>query len=137
MCTLKSILFLFLANAVFCTKNSFAQSQKFFEKDSSKVTGNWVGTSVCQVKSSACRDESIEYNILEGEFGVYHVTMNKIVKGKLDFTGIVDCVYDQETRTLSSTYNGRIWQFTLNRDTIEGILIWRDQLYRKIHLQKK
>ena len=63
--------------------------------------------------------------------------MNKIVKGKIDFMGIVDFTYDESTKTLSCTDQGRIWQFIMSHATIDGILIWRGQLYRKIHLEKE
>ena len=135
--TRATLFIFFLINALYCTMKSFAQSEKIFQKDTSEIAGNWTGSSLCQVKNSNCHDETVEYNILKAEAGLYHVTMNKIVKGKLDFVGVVDCFYDDETKTLSSSENGKIWQFTMNQKTMEGILIWREQLYRKIHLEKK
>ena len=124
-------------HAVLCPKKSFAQSGKFLKKDSSEIGGNWVGSSLCQVKDSPCHDEIVEYNILRADAELYHVTMNKIVNGKIDFVGLVDCAYDETTKTLSFSGNDRIWQFTMNHSTMDGILIWRGQLYRKIHLEKK
>jgi hypothetical protein len=124
-------------HTVLCPKKSFAQSGKFLKKDSSEVAGNWMGSSVCQVKNSPCHDEIVEYNILKADSGLYHVSMNKIVDGKINFMGVVDCAYDESTKTLSFSGNGRIWQFTMKHTTMDGILIWRDQLYRKIHLEKK
>jgi len=134
----RSILFIILlSHAAFFTKNSYAQSEKFFQKDSGDIAGNWTGNSLCQVKNSACHDEIVEYNILKGDSDIYHVSMNKIVKGKTEFMGVVDCSYEESTKTLSFSDEGTIWQFTMNHATMNGILIWRDQLYRKIHLQKQ
>ena len=123
--------------AVFSVKQSFSQSGKLFQKDTIEITGNWIGSSVCQVKNSPCHDETVEYYILKGDPGIYHVTMNKIVNGKRDFMGTLDCVYDESTKTLSFSDNSKIWQFTMSHTSMDGILIWRDQLYRKIHLEKK
>jgi len=137
MCTPRSIIITLFIPVAFCTGKCFAQSEKFFRRDTGEIAGNWAGSSLCQVKNSPCRDETVEYNILRGDSGIYHVTMNKIVNGKTDFMAIVDCFYDESTKTLSSSENGKIWQFTMNRKNIDGILIWRNQLYRKIHLEKK
>ena len=131
-----SILLILFA-AAFCSNKNFAQSQKFYEKDTSQVAGNWTGSSTCQVKNSSCRDELIEFNILKADSELYHVAMNKIVNGKISLVAVVDCAYDDETKTLSTNDNGKIWQLTMNHTTIDGILIWHQQLYKKIHLEKK
>jgi len=137
MCRSRSILIIILLIFAMCCKNKIvAQSLKFFEKDSSLITGNWTGSSLCQAKNSSCQDETVQYNILQGDSGVYHVSMSKIVKGKTNFMGMLECTYDESTKTLSSNENGKIWQFTMKHATIDGILIWRTQLYRKIHLEK-
>ena len=137
MCRSQSILVIILLLSVICCTNKIgAQSQKFFDRDSSLITGNWKGSSLCQAKSSSCQDETVEYNILQGDSGVYHVTMSKIVKGKTNFMGMLECTYDESTKTLSSNENSKIWQFTMKHAVIDGILIWRGQLYRKIHLER-
>jgi len=137
MCRSRSILvILLLIFATCCTNKIAAQGQKFFDRDSGLITGNWTGSSLCQAKSSSCQDEAVQYNILRGDSGIYHVSMSKIVKGKTNFMGTLDCTYDESTNTLSSNEDGKIWQFTMKHATIDGILIWRAQLYRKIHLER-
>jgi hypothetical protein len=114
-----------------------AQSEKFHQKDTSEIAGNWRGSSVCQIKNSACHDEIVVYNILKADADIYHVAMNKIVKGKIDFIAVVDFTYDEFTQTLSTNDNGRIWQFTMKKNSLDGILIWHAQLYRKLHLERE
>ena len=136
MCKPKSaMLILLIACAGLCPEKDFAQ--KFFERDTSEVAGNWKGSSICQVKNSSCHDEIVEYNILLSDSGTYHMAMNKMVDGKVDFMGELEFAYDAETKTLSATNAGRIWQFTMRKNIMDGIVLWHDQLYRKIHLEKQ
>jgi hypothetical protein len=128
---------LFAMTALFFVTSGSSQAEKLHPHDSSEVAGNWKGSSICQVKNSPCQDETVVYNILKADAGIYQVTMSKIVKGKIDFMGVIDFAYDETTKTLSSIDNGRIWQFTMKYTTMDGILIWHDQLYRKVHLEKE
>ncbi|HYK45069.1 MAG TPA: hypothetical protein VEV83_07870, partial [Parafilimonas sp.] len=44
-----------------------------------KIEGVWKGTSLCQVKPSACHDESVVYHISKKSANLYTIQANKIV----------------------------------------------------------
>jgi hypothetical protein len=134
------IILLYFFVIIICTfsvTNVFSQSPGFRQQDTLEVAGNWRGSSVCQVKGSACHDEIVVYNILRGDGNIYHVAMNKVVKGKVDFMSLIDFTYEEATRTLSASDMGRIWQFTMKKNSLDGMLIWHNQLYRKLHLERE
>ncbi len=103
----------------------------------SLLTGTWKGSSLCQQKGSPCHDESVVYHIskIPGNDTLY-IQANKIVNGVEEDMGIVPCLFDEKTRRLESTvYNG-IWSFRLSGNELEGTLIFKGNLYRKIKVSK-
>ncbi len=102
------------------------------------LTGTWKGTSICEIKNSPCHDESVVYHISKNkEIDTFYINASKIVNGIENEMGILPCVYDKKTNYLISTaYNG-IWSFTIAGNKLEGTLIFRGDLYRKIKGYKR
>ena len=57
-----------------------------------KIAGTWKGTSICQVKQSACHDENVVYHISKKSANVYTIQASKIVNGAEDDMGTFDSV---------------------------------------------
>src|SRR5919112_5546692 len=65
----------------------------------SKVLGDWEGESVCVDKNRpACKNEHIVYHITkkDGEADAVTMRADKIVSGKPEEMGVLDCKYDGE-----------------------------------------
>jgi hypothetical protein len=100
--------------------------------------GMWKGTSLCQIKESPCHDEVVVYHVSRGaaEDRVV-ITMNKVVEGKEEEMGSVDCVDGGGRGVLTCNTDGRgVWSFTLAGDAMTGTLMYRGQLYRRIEAQR-
>src|SRR3954452_15586643 len=71
----------------------------------SKVLGDWEGESVCVDKNRpACKNEHVVYHLTKTEGGAAdEVTMHadKIVNGKPEEMGVLDCDYDAAKSTLT------------------------------------
>jgi Zn/Cd-binding protein ZinT len=103
------------------------------------IPGIWKGTSICQVKTSPCHDETVVYHILKtGNAQVYEVTMNKIVNNAKEEMGMMKFMYDPSKETLISrdTIRDATWTFVLKGKKIDGTLIYKKQLYRIINVVK-
>jgi hypothetical protein len=110
-------------------------------KDS--VEGIWKGTSLCQVKPSACHDENVVYHISRSAIaGTYTIQGSKIVNGVEEEMGVFDFVYDATKHTLTATMNdnqGRasIWLFKIDGTQMHGTLTQDNKtLFRIIELKK-
>ena len=102
-------------------------------------TGVWKGDSVCQIKDSPCHDEASVYYVSPGsEPNTFQMKMNKIVDGKEETMGTVNCTADSNAGLyvcrLSATST---WTWRLNEGSLDGDLQYRGQLYRKIHLVRQ
>ena len=95
----------------------------------SKVLGDWEGESVCVDKNRpACKNEHVVYHITKKDGGPDAVTMraDKIVNGRPEEMGALDCKYDSAKSTLTCefTVNGThgVFEYTVVGDEMEGTL---------------
>ena len=99
-------------------------------------TGVWKGDSVCQIKDSPCHDEASVYYVSRGaEPNTFQMKMNKIVQGKEETMGAVNCRTDSTAGSYVCRLNDlSTWTWHLNKGGLDGEMLYRGQLYRKIHL---
>ena len=109
---------------------------------SDKIEGIWKGTSLCQVKPSACHDENVVYHISKKSANVYTIQANKIVNGAEEDMGTFNSVvYDETKQTLTFTMNDRqqrsnVWLFKLDGMQMHGTLTQETTLFRIVELKK-
>jgi hypothetical protein len=107
-----------------------------------KIEGIWKGTSLCQVKQSACHDENVVYHISKKSANLYTMQAGKIVNGTEDDMGTFDAAYDEIKQTLRFTMKdqqGRsaVWLFRLDGMQMHGTLtINENTLFRIVELKK-
>lgn len=127
---------LFLAFAAFILFFHYAVASF----DDSLIVGTWKGTSICQIKSSPCHDEIAVYHIQKGEkSGTFRIVGNKMVNGKEEDMGILDCTLDPSSNLLTCNFKSSesVWQFKITGRKMDGTLYVRGQLYRIIKLTKE
>jgi len=100
--------------------------------------GIWKGDSVCQIKDSPCHDEvSVYYVSKSAEPNSFQMKMNKMVDSKEETMGTVNCRPAPENGSYVCRLNElATWTWRLDKDVLDGILEYRGQLYRKIHLTR-
>jgi hypothetical protein len=110
--------------------------------DVSDVLGTWEGESVCVVENP-CHTEHVIYDIVP-RTGTNAVTVraDKVVNGKREFMGSIDCVYDPAQHRLACPVQGRKagdWVFTVAGDIMTGTATLREgkQLFRNIHVKRQ
>ena len=107
-----------------------------------KIEGIWKGTSLCQVKPSACHDENVVYHISKKSANVYTIQANKIVNGaEVDMGTFDPVVYDETKQTLTFTMKDRqgrsnVWLFKLDGMQMHGTLTQETTLFRIVELKK-
>lgn len=104
------------------------------------LTGNWRGTSVCQVKNSPCHDEIVVYHISkDGEGNSYKVDAAKIIDGKEDDMGTLNFSFDpkQKILFLIDTVAQVKWEFKVTGNEMHGTLISKGKLSRVVDLKKE
>jgi hypothetical protein len=102
------------------------------------IVGIWKGTSICQVKPSACNDEIAICHISKGDkANTYHIIMNKLVNGVEEEVGTSDYSYnDGILTTYIEKYKVTI-TLKVKNDSMEGTLVYNNTLYRIIKLIKE
>jgi hypothetical protein len=73
----------------------------------SKVLGEWEGESVCVDKNRpACKNEHVVYHIKkkDGEADTVTMRADKIINGKPEEMGVLDCKYDASKSTLTCEF---------------------------------
>ncbi|HEY6062544.1 MAG TPA: hypothetical protein VIV35_02985 [Chitinophagaceae bacterium] len=105
----------------------------------SLLIGTWKGTSICQIKPSACHDEIAVYHVSKGEKpGIYHIVANKIVNGKEEDMGVDDFIFNPADHSLfcfDEKYKV-ILKFTGKGKSMNGTLELENKVYRVIKLEK-
>lgn len=89
----------------------------------SDPAGTWRGTSLCQVRPSACHDESVVFRIT-------HTTTRdslaldgrKIVNAAEVEMGVLGCRFDAPSARLTCPISNAVWQFTIRGDSLVGEL---------------
>ena len=106
--------------------------------DESEIVGNWSGESICQVKSSPCRDEKVIYRItMSRKPGKVNVSADKIVGGSPVNMGTIEFTYDRKNGTLINESSNGVWKLLIHGKTMEGTLTLSDKtLYRRVNLRK-
>lgn len=105
------------------------------------IAGVWKGTSVCQVKNSACNDEIVVCHISKGTApDTYKFVMNKMVNNAEVPMGELEFIYNEAQRSLTchsvTRYDG-FWKFDVKKTTMDGTLtVGNNTLFRIIKLVK-
>jgi hypothetical protein len=126
-----------LFSLLFCLAGTSNQAQTGAVNIDTLLIGTWNGTSICQIKNSPCHDETVVYHISKNKgTGTFYINANKIVNGVEEEMGMLPFVYNKKTNQLTSTAYG-IWTFNITAAKLEGTLLVRGDLYRKIVVYKK
>jgi hypothetical protein len=107
------------------------------------VIGSWEGESKCTVPDSPCHDEHVIFIIAtDNEAGGLKLDGYKVVDGKKQFMGTLECKYKAARNNLScvggNPQKKADWQFVLSGASMQGSLFVGEErtLYRKITLQR-
>jgi len=126
-----------LFSVIFCLATEHTKAQTGTVKIDTFLIGTWNGTSLCQVKNSPCHDETVVYHISKNKGAdTFYINASKIVNGVEQEMGILPFVYNKKTNQLTSTANG-IWTFNIEGVKLEGTLLVRGDLFRKIKVYKQ
>ena len=105
----------------------------------SSVAGTWEGSSLCTVPDSPCHNEHVVYHIKPDakEPTRFVIDADKVVDGKEDFMGALQCTFTAEKSELYCDTAGD-WRFTVKGNSMTGTLNLKDgTLYRKVSVKKK
>ena len=106
--------------------------------DAGWLAGVWKGSSICQIKESPCHDEVVVYYVTEEpEHEVFQIKMNKVVNGADETMGVLDCKAAPARDALDCRPNDcTTWSLKLDKDVLNGTLLYKGQLYRKIRMTR-
>jgi hypothetical protein len=94
----------------------------------SKILGDWEGESVCVGYRPACHDEHVVYHITKkaGEADNVTLAADKIINGKPEQMGVLECKYDAAKGTLTCEFTVNsthgVFEYTVRGDDMEGTL---------------
>jgi len=110
------------------------------------LIGDWSGESKCVGTNTLCHDEVVVYHITRSKDDVKKVMIaaDKIVNGKPDFMGNIECVFDPEKGTLRSEFKiprtggTGVFLFKIKGDEMEGTLtiLPENEVGRRIKVKK-
>ncbi len=135
---MKRILIALLLVALVMVAFSFAAAQ------TTSLTGDWTGESICVGNNPSCHDEKVVYHISidPADSTKVKIAADKIVEGKPDPMGVIGLNYDPGKQTLTGeTQTPRFrlwWEFNIKGNIIEGTLnVLPDKtISRRIKVQK-
>jgi hypothetical protein len=107
--------------------------------DEALPIGDWRGDSICQVRPSACHDEDSLYHVTQiaNKPGWFSMKLDKIVDGKPDTMGTMECSYEAPKQALECVFPRGVMRFTVTEKTMVGVMTLPDKtLWRKISLKK-
>jgi hypothetical protein len=85
--------------------------------------GTWRGTSLCNVRPSACRDETVVYRITRTTArDSLALDGRKIVNGAEVEMGVLGCRFDAASGRLTCPIPSGVWRFTIRGDSLVGEL---------------
>lgn len=117
----------------------FAGNIHAVPNNDSLLIGTWKGTSICQVKPSACNDEIAVYHVTKGtKPNVYHMVLNKVVNGVETDMAEDDFIFNPTDNSLScyiEKYKVTV-KFIVKGKHIDGTLHSNGTLWRIIKLTK-
>ena len=111
----------------------------------SKVLGEWEGESVCVDKNRpACKNEHVVYHVRkkDGEADTVTIAADKIVNGKPEEMGVLECRYDSAKSTLTCEFTVNsthgVFEYTVRGDEMDGTLkiLPAGTLGRRINVKK-
>jgi hypothetical protein len=107
--------------------------------DTDGIGGDWRGESICTVHPSSCHDEHVIYHITEPDSaGKLQINADKIVDGKPEFMGTIDCTFDRQHSSIACTMKQGIWAFAVAGSNMTGTLKLPDgTLFRRISVHKQ
>ena len=96
--------------------------------------GVWRGTSLCRLRPSACKDESVVYRITRvNASDTLSVDARKIVNGQEEEMGVIPCLPGASVAQLKCTMPNGVWRFSIRGDSLVGELRLPDnRKYRDI-----
>ena len=108
------------------------------------LTGDWTGESICVGNNPGCHDEKVVYHISvdTSDSTKVKIAADKIVDGKLEPMGVIDLNYDADKQTLTGeTQTARYrlwWEFIIKGTIMDGTLsVLPDKtIARRIKVQK-
>lgn len=115
-----------------------AQMGKSVQDESTSLVGNWRGNSICQVRTSACKDEKALYHFkeLNDRPNHFYVEADKIVNGEAVQMGTIECSFAPEKHAVSCSTPKFTVQLTLNGKSLTGTMNLPDgTLWRNITLR--
>jgi len=107
--------------------------------DVSSLVGNWRGESICQVRESACHDETVLYEIAKSmnDSSTVSITAYKLVSGRQVNMGSGDWKYNREQRTLVWETPMGAWKLVVEGNRMYGNLTLRDKtVFRRVTLKR-
>ena len=105
--------------------------------DLADLVGDWAGTSLCQVKPSACHDESVIFRLSRPHDNKITVQADKIVDGKTVTMGSGEWTYDQSAHALTWQIPRGAWKLVVEGNEMNGTLVVPDNItFRRVHLTK-
>jgi len=123
-------------SVILCLAGKSTQAQTGPANIDTLLIGNWYGSSICQMKNSACHDETVVYHISKNKgVDTFYIDGNRIVNGAEVGMGILHFVYNKKTNQLRSDEYGT-WTFNIVGSKLEGTLLVHGELFRKITLYK-
>ncbi len=85
--------------------------------------GVWRGTSLCRLRPSACKDESVVYHITRGNAtDSLSIDARKIVNGQEEEMGVLACLSGASGAQVTCTMPNGVWHFTIRGDSLVGEL---------------
>ena len=113
------LFFAFVVIACTLTRSAFAQRPT----PAANPVGVWRGTSVCLVRPSACRDESVVYRITRvNATDSLSLDGRKIVNGREEEMGVLGCGFDARAGRVTCKMPQGVWRFTIRGDSLVGEL---------------
>jgi hypothetical protein len=85
--------------------------------------GVWRGTSLCRLRPSACKDESVVYRITRmNASDSLSINARKIVNGQEEEMGVLACRPGASVAQITCTIPNGVWHFTIRGDSLVGEL---------------
>src|SRR5947209_20142629 len=101
------------------------------------LVGDWSGTSLCQVRPSACNDERVVFHFSNPQANKITVAADKIVDGKMVNMGSGLWTYGQCAGKLEWQIPQGVRKIAVEGDRMDGTLVGPDNVvFRKVHLRK-
>ena len=96
--------------------------------------GVWRGTSICRLRPSPCKDESVVYRITPvNASDSLSIDARKIVNGQEVEMGVIRCVPGASVAQLKCAMPNGVWRFSIRGDSLVGELRLPDKRkYRDI-----